>query len=181
MEWRCPKWRFAIAYFTIRQYFWVGFWLNSKRDSKCFPARGWPPTALLHQVSHLPPVAASRAGTRKSLCNNKNEHFMKPSQCLPAQKSGRRKIGNTEQNKYSYPHPRNTPKSQKNLWLTAYDSRRKELKAMSKSKEESIEIAITEAPKKTEWGGGRGVRHPLEIHIFREKLKKTLDKLKDYE
>ena len=79
---------------------------------------------------------------------------MKPSQCLPAQKSGRRKIGNTEQNKYSYPHPRNTPKSQKNLWLTADDSRRKELKAMSKSKEESIEIAITEAPKKTEWGAG---------------------------
>ena len=29
------------------------------------------------------------------------------------------------------------------------------MKAMSKSKEESIEIAITEAPKKTEWGGGR--------------------------
>ena len=32
--------------------------------------------------------------------------------------------------------------------------RRKDLKAMSKSKEESIEIAITEAPKKTEWGAG---------------------------
>ena len=62
-----------------------------------------------------PPVAASRAGTRKSVCNNKNEHFMKPSsQCLPAQKSGRRKIGNTEQNKYSYPHPRNTPKKVSN-------------------------------------------------------------------
>ena len=56
--------------------------------------------------------------------------------------------------KYSYPHPRNTPKSQKKLWLTADDWRRKELKAMSKSKEESIEIAITEAPKKTEWGAG---------------------------
>ena len=26
---------------------------------------------------------------------------------------------------------------------------------MGKSKEESTEIAITEAPKKTEWGGGR--------------------------
>ena len=32
------------------------------------------------------------------------------------------------------------------------------MKAMSKSKEESIEIAITEAPKKTEWGAG-SVKH----------------------
>ena len=30
-------------------------------------------------------------------------------------------------------------------------------------------------------GSATCVRHPLEIHIFREKLKKTLNKLKDYE